>query len=75
MTQETKLETKLNSELQKLKNQLNKIKDLQSAIANDWGLKSHIGILERDNILDYYTKERFRIEEKIKLLKTIIEGE
>jgi hypothetical protein len=75
MTQETKLEIKLNSELQKFKNQFNKIKDLQSAIANDWGLKSHIGILERDNILDYYTKERFRIEEKIKLLKTIIEGE
>lgn len=75
MTQETKLETKLNSKLQKLKNQLNKIEELQSAIANDWGLKSHIGILERDNILGYYTKERFRIEEKIKLLTTIIKGE
>lgn len=75
MTQETKLETRLNSELHKLKNQLNKIEELQSAIANDWGLKSYIGILERDNILGYYTKERFRIEEKIKLLKTITEGE
>ena len=75
MLQEAKIETRLQLKLKELKKEINKIDDLRSAIANDWGLKNHIGILQRDNILDYYMKKRFQIEEKIKLLTVIGEGE
>lgn len=75
MLKETQLENRLHSKLKELQEELTRVENLKSQIANDWGLKNHIGTLERDKILSYYTKQIFRIEEKIKLLTAISEGE
>ncbi len=66
------IRSKTLSRLKELEKELESIKEMQTKIAEDHGLRSYIGIEQRDKIMSYYTRREFAVKDKINLLQSVL---